>query len=432
MVTWALFASPRKLRGVVAAGDEDQANLLRDAIDIMLRLNPWLSYWLEVQKGVVLNPRTGSRAEFMSSDAATSYGITPDFIICDELTHWSSQALWDSLFSAAAKRPHCLLLVITNAGFEKSWQWPIREKVMVDPAWYFHRLDGPQASWISADTLAEQRRILPAVAYARLWLNIWSSGGGDAISPDLLQAAMLLTGPSQSPDPEWIYLAGLDLGIRRDASALVVIGKHVGGFVGGQDQPIPPDPDPLSSVLTDLGFVSKPDKLTSFQTRPYVLGTGRLKLAEVRIWKPAEHGGTVKIEDVGRAVRELHDVFRFRAVACDPWQARFLIEQLQASGVPAKGIEFTGPNLKGMAEATMSAFTERQIELFGSSELVADLAALRVVEKSYGVRLESPRGRAGGTGHGDTATALSLALFESRGHHENVQTRTRPLVMWPA
>ena len=57
--------------------------------------------------------------------------------------------------------------------------------------------------------------------------------------------------------------------------------------------------------------------------------------------------------------------------------------------------------------ATLEAFSERQLDLYPDPQLRADLHSLRVVEKSYGVRLDSPRGV---NGHGDCATALAIAL----------------------
>ena len=37
---------------------------------------------------------------------------------------------------------------------------------------------------MSPARLAEQRRMLPPAAYLRLWENVWSSGLGDALSPE--------------------------------------------------------------------------------------------------------------------------------------------------------------------------------------------------------------------------------------------------------
>ncbi|RMF24678.1 MAG: hypothetical protein D6760_02805 [Deltaproteobacteria bacterium] len=109
MAVWAVAFAPRPLAGVAAAADRDQARLLRDAIARLARLNDWLAATLDVQAYRVVNSRTGSTLEILSSDAPTSYGLTPDFVVADELVHWQSRDLWDSILSASAKRKHCVL-----------------------------------------------------------------------------------------------------------------------------------------------------------------------------------------------------------------------------------------------------------------------------------------------------------------------------------
>lgn len=64
-----------------------------------------------------------------------------------------------------------------------------------------------------------------------------------------------------------------------------------------------------------------------------------------------------------------------------------------------------------MATVTLDAFRERQLSIFNHSELVDDLRAMKVVEKSSGYRLEMAKG---GTEHGDAAQSLALALESSR------------------
>lgn len=82
----------------------------------------------------------------------------------------------------------------------------------------------------------------------------------------------------------------------------------------------------------------------------------------------------------------------------------------------------------------MEAFSERQIDMFGDGhgeQLIEDLHALKAVEKSYGVRLESPRGP---QGHGDAATALSIALHTMKKNSWQMAESAgsgRPLVCWP-
>jgi len=224
VVTWLMFASERALTGIAVAADQDQARLLRDAISRLTRLNIWLTDIFDVQRDKIVNQFTGSTLTIISADSDSAYGLTPDVVVMDEVTHWgASQNLWTAISSAIAKKPTCLCLCICNAGFIGSWQWQIRETVRELPGWYFHALDGPQASWITPEKLEEQRRLLPIVAYNRLWLNQWSTGSGDALSEDDIKAAITLPGPLVEPEEGCVYVAGVDLGLKRDAASLVVL-----------------------------------------------------------------------------------------------------------------------------------------------------------------------------------------------------------------
>ena len=102
MVTWALFASKRRISGIVAAVDRDQAKLDRDAIDRLVRLNPWLSSILKVDQFKVTNVRTGSELLIISSDVASSYGLLIDFAVLDEVSIWPKRDLFDSILSSVA------------------------------------------------------------------------------------------------------------------------------------------------------------------------------------------------------------------------------------------------------------------------------------------------------------------------------------------
>ena len=147
MVTYPLSFSRKPVKGVAAAADMDQAKLLRDAVDRLVRLNPWLATILKVDQWKVTNTRTGSTLEIISSDAPTSYGLTPDFVIIDELTNcahpsfgnlcfrpWRSgkTACWSSSPMPAAAwtrgstrsaRPHAQIPLGTFTA------WPARRRV---------------------------------------------------------------------------------------------------------------------------------------------------------------------------------------------------------------------------------------------------------------------------------------------------------------
>lgn len=382
---WALAFASRPIRGYAFAADKDQAGLLKDAMATIIRLNPWLGSILDVQKSLVLNkadghPGAGSQLEIFTSDVASSYGILPDLIIADELTHWEGEgSLWYSIISSAAKRSSCLLCVITNAGFADSWQWSVREAARTDPAWVFSRLDGPQASWMTPARLAEQRRMLPPVAYLRLWENQWSSGGGDALTPADIDAAFSdLLQPLTGRNPGWLFVAGLDLGLTRDCSAVVVL--------------------------------AVPDKRW-----------GKIRLAHHRLWRPTL-GKKIDLNEVEKHVLEMDALFGLQYVGFDPWQAELLASRIEAdSGRRRRNqqrrnwakpfmheVQPTAANLRAQATLVIETFNDRRFEAFHCEPLRQDLYKLRVEEKSYGIRLTSPKDE---TGHGDTFSAFSLALL---------------------
>jgi hypothetical protein len=312
----------------------------------------------------------------------SSYGILPDLIVADELVHWQGDGgLWNSLISSAAKRSSCLMVVISNAGFVDSWQWTVREAARTDPAWRFSRLDGPQASWLTPERLAEQRRMLPAVAYARLWENQWSSGGGDALTrADIAAAFVDGLQPMSGAEPGWLFVAGVDLGLTRDCSAVVVLGVPSGGTAG------------------------------------------RIRLAHNKLWRPTL-GRKIDITEVESHILELDARYHLETVAFDPWQAEHMAQRLEADSAHKRRnalrtrfskkpwmreVPPTASNLRDQATLIIESFADHRLQLYDCEPLRRDLLKLRVEEKSYGIRLTSPRD---GEGHGDTFSAFALALL---------------------
>ncbi|BBO32382.1 terminase large subunit domain-containing protein [Lacipirellula parvula] len=387
IVIWALMFATRPIKGYCFAADSEQAALLRNAIDVILRLNPWLAEVIEVQKLSVVNvhqthPGFGASLTVSTSDVASSYGILPDLIIADELTHWldSAEQLFGSLISSAAKRTGCLFVIISNAGFAETWQWKLRESIRNDEDWIFRRLDGPVASWMTEKTLAEQRRLLPGLAYNRLWLNEWSSAGGDALTKEDIAAAFKDDlQPMRGDERDYIFVAGLDLGLTRDCSAVVVLAVPEGGVAG------------------------------------------KIRLAHQKQWRPTL-GQKIDLIEVEQYILSLEKQYGLEFIGFDPWQAEHLAQTLEAdSGHRRRNsrrlygnqpwmreIPPVAANLRQQATLTIECFGDRRIQLYDCEPLRRDLNRLRVEEKSYGCRLTSPRD---GDGHGDTFSAFALALL---------------------
>jgi phage terminase large subunit-like protein len=428
---WVLAFAPQRVTGIAAAADKDQAQLLRNAIGRLVQLNGWLAKLIDVQAYKVVNKSTQSQLEIIAADVPGSYGALVDFIIADEVTHWQKRELWDSLVSTAAKKSHSLLVVITNAGFRDSWQWAVREDIRQDADWHFNALDGPRASWITEKVLAKQERKLPSAVFRRYWLNQWSDGGGDALETDDIAAAITLTGPLAYPEQGFAYVLGTDLGIRHDSSSVVMLGVHVGHV-----EEIVTEREHSSSLhraMYDAGLTwQSPDEVEEVIHE----GTGRIKLCAVRTWKPPA-GGRVSLAEVEAGIRELAERFNVAAIGIDPYQAEQMIQSLQRDGFPAEGVNFVAGNLQGMATETLDVFRNRRLDLYNDADLIADLKALRVVEKSYGFRLESARranAEESGTRHADSATAFSIALLIAKNQRRNIRTKIQregQIVIWP-
>ncbi len=128
MSTFALFSAVRKINGIAAAADGDQAGLLRDSIAKLVQLNPWLAQLIDVQKNRIINRHTESELRIITSDAASSYGLTPNFVIADEVTHWGNRDLWDSLLSSCAKTIRQHVGRNLQCRLDRLLQFELREK----------------------------------------------------------------------------------------------------------------------------------------------------------------------------------------------------------------------------------------------------------------------------------------------------------------
>jgi hypothetical protein len=373
MVSWVLASSEHQINGDAIAADREQARLLKRAIDRICRFNPWVGCKLKITRNRVENVDTKSVMTILSSDSSTVYGTTPDFIVADELTHWPSEEMWSAIFSASAKRPRSVMVVIANAGAGQgkpdgeggSWQWRVREGARLSPRWYFHWLDGPQASWITEDDLTEQRSFLPPKAFRRLWMNQWTTEGGDALDAADIEAACRLLRHQEGPYPGWIYGCAFDLSTKHHHSAFVMLG-----------------------------------------TLP---GTGRVTLARIRSWKASESGGTVDLQAVEADIVE--DIKGFGPAFCafDPSQAVLLAQRLERqTGCSMIERAFIGKEPDKMARDLLTAFRTRRIDIWRHEELLYDLRQLSIIERKWGMKIEAPSDRQ--HGHADRAIALLMCL----------------------
>ena len=223
-IAWILLHARQPLVGLAAAADRDQAALLLEELSRLARRNPRLCRSLRFRKHHVTGTGELASLQVISSDVQSSWGLLPDFIICDELCHWEKPDMWFSLLSSAAKQPRCLLQVLTNAGVGTGWHWQARQAARESSAWYFSSLAGPRAPWITANLLAEQRQLLPPSVYDRLWNNRWQHTGGEFVTLAEAEACrdQALTRQAAG-QPGRTYIAAIDYAEKHDHTVGLVL-----------------------------------------------------------------------------------------------------------------------------------------------------------------------------------------------------------------
>jgi hypothetical protein len=357
---WLLAFSRRPLLCQVGAADQDQAGELRKAAADVLRLNPWLAQRVTLQAWKLL--AGDSTCEIIASDVAGSHGARPDVLILNELSHITREEFAANLMDNAAKVPHGLVCIATNAGFIDTWQEAWRKLAIESDRWRFHKWAEP-APWLDPADIEEARKRNPPARYLRLWWGIWASGAGDALDADDLKAAISLKAePMRGNEPFFCFVGGLDLGVRRDHSAIVILGHH--------------------------------------------WKTKRVHLAHCESWAPLP-GRQVDLPAVQERTYELARQFRC-PVFYDPWQAELMAEQLRRRGSRMIERPFVGKNLNEMAVKLLEMFRERRVTLYDDPPLIRDLGRLSIVERSFGFKIEAPKDAGGG--HCDRGLAFAIAL----------------------
>lgn len=178
---WCLAFSPTYLKITVGAADIDQAKIVRNAMLDEARLNPWFANLIKIDQYKASGQ--GGELEIIPAEASGAYGKTSDIYICDELTHWGKEDFWTSLYSGRHKRKGCLFFILTNAGYEDTWQRKLFFHLQTDPSWKIQEAPGIQASWVDRNQIDIDRRAMPETEARRLFDNQWVPAGGNVVFP---------------------------------------------------------------------------------------------------------------------------------------------------------------------------------------------------------------------------------------------------------
>jgi len=301
----------------------------------------------------------------VSADQRTAGGERPSCLICDEIGYYGS---W-SLIAENSPGPEQLESLVLYLGFRGPKAYnragcPLHDLVARaaagDPALYL--LDRQEHPTASAEFLARMRRQLPASEFARVWENTWSDEG--AFLPSEWIAAAVDPGLARGVerDPAARYFMGVDLGLRRDATAVAVV-------------EIPP--------MGDM-----------------------VRLVALCVWRGAGREAEVDLANVEETILELDAKFQPQCITYDPWQFGYAGQRLKGAGLPVNEYVLTQASKNQIASILYALFAERMIRIPPRDDLRTELEQLVLKEtKVGGIYFDHLPGR-----HDDMVMAIGLAV----------------------
>lgn len=358
----------------VYAADEEQAELTLAAMRGLIE-RAGLGARLRVSASAVTNTANGASITVETSDGASAFGKRPWLQIVDELAVWPNTAnartLWSAVVSAVPKVPGGRLVIITTAGRPEGIGAKVWAEAEGSHYWRTAREPGP-APWWSEEDIEATRAALTASEWRRLILCEFAEGDDALTSPEDVEAAIRPGETVLAPRPGIEYVAALDVGTRRDLTALAV--GHI--------------------EQRATGRVVVVDRVLSW--RPGDGQGGRVDLAEVEA-------------SVLRVCREYGAKLRF-----DRMQAEQLTANLQRHGIRTEEYVFSSAGASILARRLWGALRDRALSLPDDAELREEFLTVRLVETGPStVKLSNPAGH-----HDDIVTAVGMVAADLLGRPE--------------
>ena len=237
-----------------AAGDRRQARVVFDEAKWQVQQSSALSQICKVYRDVIEVPSTHSIYRVLSSDAKLQQGLNPSTVVFDELHVQPNSELWDALTLGSGARKDPQIVAITTAGYDMQsicgLLYGYGQKVCrgeIDDEtfgfWWWEAGEGcdlnDRQAWLEANpNLAEGLldwedmeiavKQTSEVSVRRYRLNQWVRTAEDSWLP---QGAWELCRSDLQLQPGAATWVGVDMALKRDTTAVVLVQKHEGRVV---------------------------------------------------------------------------------------------------------------------------------------------------------------------------------------------------------
>jgi phage terminase large subunit-like protein len=400
------------------ANDRFQAAKIFNEMEAIIMRHAWLRARINIVKfrKELEDLYNGSTYNALSKEAKTKFGLSPTFVVYDELGQTEGRELYDAMDSAMGARKNPMMLIIsTQAASDHAplsqlidYGLRIQNKEIKDNSFHLTLYRAPEnadpwdeKTWKAANPALDDFRSLPDVkrlanqaqrmparenSFRNLILNQRVAAEARFVEPALWRAC---GEDSKIPVGERVY-AGLDLSGSLDLSALVIV------YVAA---------DGVHHVRPYAWLPGDPHTRGEKDGLPYEGWIKEGKLFAI--------GETVHAGVIAHKIQELNVQNKITCLAFDRWKITELKRELDAIGCSIPLLE-VGQGFKGMGpvvDLTERLIVEKKIRHGNHPVLTAAASAAVIARDPAGARKFD---KAKSTSRIDALVAMGMALYAAR------------------
>lgn len=338
-----------------AAADRAQASLIFKEMQALIAADPRLSDRIIIRQHAktLEDVETGSIYHPLSSDARKAHGLSPSFVVCDELAQWHGRELYDNLVTGTGAHAEPLVVVISTQSADPN-------HVMSELTEYGRRV---------LEGTIEDSTFLPVIYAAPEDADPWDEATWHACNPALgdfrsleemrTAAAQAQRLPAREPSFRLLYLnQPVDASARflNAADWRACAADEVPDLTGercylGLDLSSTTDLTALAAYFPDSGHClvwcwAPADSLAEAEKRDFV----PYQLWARQGYLETTPGRSIDKGFVVRRLAEIAELYDVQACAYDRWRIKEVMQLMAAEGIKVPMQEW-GQGFRDMSPA---------------------------------------------------------------------------------